>query len=662
MVASVRNLISAIGDGSLYGRGWRISILLAIPMAVAAYVVALLLEHPSGQQSPYDLSTYTGLAIVFILLEVLLLLNRITLNETIYTILTVVSLQFTGKLIYLLFFNPNPVNIHEEMTETFFWIPTIYVLASFIPGLKKGRILTLVFFTATTLISVGYIAPNLFRGTNFGVIYALYELNLANLTLLALTQTFVGFKDNLVRANTRAETMERLAYRDILTGLPNRLFLETKLDELLRQTDRRQEKVAIFFLDVDGFKAVNDTLGHTVGDNLLKGIATRLNEETHPGWLISRISGDEFVVAAPSLLRETDTLQLGRRIKASLDRPFTLDGEILSITASVGISVYPDDGATSRELLKHADTAMYHVKSNGKNGARMFQKDEGNAIEERTALVHDLRQAINQNDLTLHYQPMFNLSSGEMVKAEALMRWQHRDKGWISPAAFIPAAEQSGLITEIGRWAMYQACYQLKRWHQLGADDLKISVNVSAYQFAQPDFVHTVSSALDAAGIAPGNLELELTESVIINGIDHVKRYIGQLRDMGVSVAIDDFGSGFSSLSYFEHLPVNTVKIDRTFIKKLGQTRVEPHFSLALVQAVMDIAQALDLEVVAEGIENEDQSRLLKGLGIDVGQGYFFAKPMDPADFNEMLRVRRGLTTEHGAQAYPSGTHAILKN
>lgn len=616
---------------------WRLSILGALPVAVCAYLVALGLERPSGQYNVFDHVSYLVIAAIFGGLEVLLLTRRWSTTRTVMTVIVVVYCQFIAKLVYLLYVSPRPHLIQAEFTETFFWIPALFVLSAFVPGMKRGRVVVGLFFTLFAAISVGYVVPHALAGENLGVVYALVEMLLANLTLLTLTHNFIGFRERLARTSTRAETMERLAYRDSLTALPNRLALEQNLTRQI--ADRSGDaRLAVAFIDIDDFKRVNDTWGHAAGDQLLNRFAARLDRAKREGDFVYRMSGDEFVVLFTRLSPEVGALGVGERVRAVLADPFELGGHRLNVSASVGVALYPDDGLEATALLKHADTAMYTVKRSGKDGVSHYDARSAEIAEDRARLVGELRGALHNEELTLHYQPIVDVTTRRPVKVEALMRWPSPTRGDVPPAVFIALAEEHGLITQLGVYALRTACHQVSRWVREGID-VVVSVNVSALQLQDPGFVPLVKNLLSASGTEPDRLELELTESSVIGALEQVTLNLQALRRLGVAVALDDFGTGYSSLSYLETLDFDTIKLDRSFAAKLARTRDNPQYSVAVVRAVLEIASVLGVKVVGEGIETREQLEFFRALGCELLQGFYFGKPMPAAEITALLRA-----------------------
>lgn len=618
--------------------GWRLSILAAIPVAICAYLMGLWFEGPSGQYNVFDHTSYITIAAIFMGLEVLLLTRRISTTATVMAVIVVVYSQFIGKLCYLLYFNPQPELTQAEFTETFFWIPALFVLSAFVPGLKRGRVVVVLFFTLFSTISIGYIVANWLAGQNFGVIYALVEMILANVTLLTLTHHFLGFKESLAKTNARAETLERLAYQDSLTDLPNRLALEQDLERLIKERPD-STKIAVAFVDIDGFKLINDTRGHAIGDELLNDFAARLGRVKRENDFVFRISGDEFVVLFTKLSSDVNVMGVGERIRSVLAEPFEVDSYLLNISASVGIALCPDDGATAATLLKHADAAMYTVKRNGKDGVALYDASRDAFVEDRALLVSELQQAIRDERVEVYYQPIVDLETSRPVKVEALLRWRSPTRGDVSPVKFIALAEEHGLISQLGTYVLRTACSQVRSWERQGMDSVVMSVNVSAHQLQDPNLVPLVKNLLLASGIAPDRLELELTESTVIHTLEQVTVTLQALRQLGVSIALDDFGTGYSSLSYLETLDFDTIKLDRSFATKLIYNRKNPQYSVAIVRAVLEIASVLDVKVVAEGIETREQLEFFRSMGCRLLQGYYFGKPMPAGDITALLQA-----------------------
>ena len=624
-------------------QNWRSAFLVALPVPALALLLGLALERRGGQASPYDILMYPTLAGVLLLLAALLYIRALSFERAYLGTMSAASLFFLGKLVYILYFLPPGADFFRELSETFPWLPALYVLTSLLPLISAGRRIASSCFAAMIALGLVYGASNLWAGENYGQVQALAQLLLANLTFHALSYYFSRYMGRFVRSQAHVETMERLVYTDLLTGLPNRLALEAQLkhaaENTVKSTVNRAEPeiFALLFIDIDGFKLVNDTVGHEAGDLLLMQIAERLRRSVRQSDLLARISGDEFVVLLRGLKSGDEGVGVAEKINRTLTEPFFIDAQVFHIGASVGVSVSPTDAADPAELLRHADSAMYHVKRSGKNGVKRYHKTVDAVSETHKTLARDLRQALTKGELQLFYQPLFDLRSGRLVKAEALLRWQHPERGWISPADFIPLAESSGYIVPLGSWVLQTATQQARQWELAGAA-ARVSVNVSALQFAQPTFGDSVLEALKRSRLEPGFLELELTESIMLRNPEVVRRNLRELKRSNITVAIDDFGTGYSSLSYLRDFPIDTIKLDRSFVRDLSTPRRAPHYALALVEAVVKLAQNLDVELVAEGVETSEQFELLRDLGCHVGQGFFFARPMLEREFALLLK------------------------
>ncbi|WP_188974144.1 putative bifunctional diguanylate cyclase/phosphodiesterase [Deinococcus aerolatus] len=624
--------------------GWRRILLLALPMAALAFVLGAWLDPLAGQSTPFDRLAYPALALGLIVLELVLWRRPRSTDGVITTVVLASCLFFLGKLIYILYAPPSGHSIQAEMSESFFWIPAVYMLSLFIPSLRLARSVTLVFFAAMTLCSVGYAAVNGWTPQTGGVLFGLTELLLANLTLLSLTQGFIGYKDRLSGIEAQAQVLRRLVHTDLLTGLPSRLRLEGELAGAVG----RGEPFTLLFIDVDGFKIVNDTLGHSAGDHVLQEFAARLQSPLAPQDLAARVGGDEFVVVARggSSARAT---ALAQRLLTELALPFTVSAHQLQLSASIGISVHPEDGQDAATLLRHADAAMYQIKRSGRNGVRRFDAALDEELERTTLLTREFQSALPRGQLSMMYQPIYHLESGELCKVEALLRWTHPEFGAISPSTFIPMAEASGQIMPVGGWVLEQACMQAWRWHQDHGWDGTVTVNVSPVQFAQPNFVDEVRQALLLSGLPARRLELELTEGAVMQHPALVQAALHGLRRLGAEITIDDFGTGYSSLAYLRDLPIGCIKIDRSFIEDLASPRRAPQYAVALITAIVSIARTLDLQVVAEGIETQAQLEAVRGFGCDFAQGYFLARPIEAQRLSELLDSARP-----GAQPTPS--------
>lgn len=428
-------------------------------------------------------------------------------------------------------------------------------------------------------------------------------------------------RDITERKRAEAE-LSRQALHDELTGLPNRRYLEKRLASAIDQARARQQSVGVVYLDLDGFKLVNDTLGHAAGDQLLKKVAARLQESLRKSDMLFRMGGDEFTLVLNDVTDQPTVALIAHKILANLHECFTVEAHDLNITASLGVSIFPRDGRDESELLRSADAAMYESKRQGKNRIQFFTPEMGEQAHERMELENNLGRAVSRNELSLHYQPEFCIHTGRILRHEALLRWDHPALGTIPPLKFIPVAEETALIVPIGTWVLEQACRSASKW-QADAEGVGVAVNVSLLQFARADFVETVTDILLKTGLNATLLELELTESVLMRNVEDTAEKVSRLRSLGVSVAIDDFGTGYSSLSYLQKLPINNLKIDRSFIKDIAFDSN----AIALTGAMISMAHSLGMKVVVEGIETAGQLIAIQRLGCDIGQGFLLGMP-----------------------------------
>jgi diguanylate cyclase (GGDEF)-like protein len=434
-------------------------------------------------------------------------------------------------------------------------------------------------------------------------------------------------------------TIHRLSNFDGLTSLPNRqLFLE-RLDISVQTALRHERMAAVLFLDLDRFKRINDTLGHTLGDDLLRCVAERLTacirktdsvtraKETTAEPMVARLGGDEFIILLSEIRRIDDAARVCRRLLESLSRPFQLNENAVYVTASIGIAVCPADGETGESLIKNADTAVNHIKGTGRNRYQFYTDSMNATALRRLVLESDLRQALAKDQLMVYFQPQIAVPSGRIVGAEALMRWRHPEFGFVSPMEFIPVAEESGMIIEMGEWILREACRQVAQWNGLLSESFRIAVNVSACQFREPTFVDSVERILRDTKIAASRLDVEVTESLLMDDLRESTENLMRLKALGVRLSVDDFGTGYSSLGYLNRLPLDSLKVDRSFLK--GIPTDDDH--IAIVRAIISLAHALKLGVVAEGVEHQDQLDFLQAEGCDELQGYLFSAPV-PAD------------------------------
>lgn len=428
---------------------------------------------------------------------------------------------------------------------------------------------------------------------------------------------------------------QHMASHDQLTGLPNQLLMRDRAEQAMVRARSSGQAMALLLLDLDHFKTFNDSIGHAGGDELLRQIGRALLGVVTPTETVSRRGGDEFVVLLPKTDASTLRLMV-QRVLVALADPFVVNGREAVVSASVGVAVFPADGADFDTLLNHAELAMYQAKEAGRRGIRFFTDDMNTGSRDRMELLTDLSRAVQRGELRLHYQPLVQLSTGAVVGAEALVRWERPGVGLVQPGSFIPQAESTGHILGIGQWVLNEACQQLSRWQQAGLGHLHIAVNVSVLQFRQGLLEQQVTQALERSGCDPNRLELELTESILMVQPDEVMAVIRRLKQRGVQLSIDDFGTGYSSLAYLRRLAVDKIKIDQSFVRDLT---IDPD-GAAIVRAVIQMARSLGLHTVGEGVETQVNRRALQVLGCDYGQGYFFGKPVSAADFEQ--HVRRG--------------------
>ena len=419
-----------------------------------------------------------------------------------------------------------------------------------------------------------------------------------------------------------------VAHHDALTGLPNRSLLLDRLDQALTKAARAKHRVAIMFLDLDRFKSVNDTLGHHVGDMLLKHVAERLRESVRAVDTVSRLGGDEFVVVLHEIQEPEDAKMVAEKILAALATPALIEGHTLYATPSIGIAIYPDDGEEAYALMKNADTAMYHAKENGRNTFHFFTTQMNDETNRIFSLEQRLRHALEENQFVLHYQPLVDYHRGAICGIEALLRWNDPEGGLIMPKEFVPIAEEIGLILPLGEWALREACQQNKKWQEMGYPALPVTVNLSARQFRQKGLVESIGAILQDTGMVPELLELEITESSLMHDADDTLLKLRQLTDMGITLAIDDFGTGYSSLAYLKKFSVHKLKIDQGFVRDLCHDKDDA----AIVSTIIGMATHLGLRTIAEGVETEEQLQMLLGFGCSQFQGYLFSHPLPASE------------------------------
>ena len=451
------------------------------------------------------------------------------------------------------------------------------------------------------------------------------------------TGSVVVFRD-VSAAQAMAQQITHSAEHDFLTGLPNRMLLNDRIGQAIAMTQRHMMPVAVLFLDLDGFKHINDSLGHPIGDKLLQSIAKRLVDCVRASDTVSRQGGDEFVVLLSQAEHPEDAAAIASRLLRAVAEVHSIDQLDLHITTSIGVSVYPDDGQDAETLIKNADTAMYQAKENGRQSFQFFKPAMNARAVERQSIEESLRRALERQEFELHYQPTISLTTGAITGAEALIRWTHPTRGPLLPGQFIPIAEDSGLILPIGRWVLRQACTQARAWLDAGLPPATMAVNVSAIEFRDEGFLDGLFAILSETGLNPKSLELELTETVLMKRVESTATILRTLRQNGIRVAVDDFGTGYSSLSYLRKFPIDALKIDQSFVRQITTGGDD----VAIVSAVINMARSLKLRVVAEGVETRAEMQFLQAQKCDEAQGYYFARPMPPAQFASLLR--RGIS------------------
>jgi diguanylate cyclase (GGDEF)-like protein/PAS domain S-box-containing protein len=462
------------------------------------------------------------------------------------------------------------------------------------------------------------------------------------------TGAVIIFRD-VSAARAMALQMTYSAQHDFLTGLPNRMLLNDRVNQAIALAPRHHKKVAVLFLDLDGFKHINDSLGHPTGDKLLQSIAKRLVECVRNSDTVSRQGGDEFVVLLSEMEHSENAAVTAGRMLQSVSEPHSIEQHDLHVTTSIGVSVYPDDGLDAETLIKNADTAMYQAKENGRQSYQFFKSAMNVRAVERQSIEEGLRRALEREELALHYQPKINLNTGRITGAEALLRWTHPTRGPVAPGQFIPVAEDCGVILSIGSWALREACQQAKDWADAGLPETTMAVNISAIQLRNESFLEGVFAALSDTRLDPKLLELELTESVLMKHAESAESILKTLRARGIQLAVDDFGTGYSSLSYLRKFPVDSIKIDQSFVRQITARPAET----TIVTAIISMGRSLKLRVVAEGVETEAELVFLRAHQCDEAQGYYYSRPVLPEQFARLLKTGVTEITRQAIQLSP---------
>ena len=444
---------------------------------------------------------------------------------------------------------------------------------------------------------------------------------------------YVGVFSDISERKAAEERMAYVVLHDFLTNLPNGLLLQDRLAQAISHAGREKHKVAVMCLDLDHFKAINDMLGHLVGDKLLQEVAKRISSVSRASDTVSRRGGDEFVIMLPDLETVDDATDIAVKLINAISGLCMIDGNEIKITTSIGISIFPEDGCDGDSLIKYADAAMYHAKKNGRNNYQFFTNEMNQLALERMSIERKLCHAIEQQGFCLHYQPQVNLRSGRIIGVEALLRWSNPEIGMVPPEYFIPIAEETGLIIPIGEWVLREACRQNSEWRMLGLPKITVAVNLSAVQFRQNNFGEMIKEILCEYGLDPSGLELEITESAVMHNAEASIALLLELKAMGLKLAVDDFGTGYSSLSYLKRFPIDKLKIDQSFVRDITVDSDDA----VIVSTIINMARTLKLKVIAEGVETAEQLSFLKHQECDEIQGYYFSKPMPPEKINSLL-------------------------
>jgi diguanylate cyclase (GGDEF)-like protein/PAS domain S-box-containing protein len=444
-------------------------------------------------------------------------------------------------------------------------------------------------------------------------------------------------------ARAMSVQMTHSAQHDVVTNLPNRLLLSDRITQSIALAFRQHRPLAVIFLDLDRFKYVNDSLGHAIGDELLQSVSRRLLASVRGSDTVSRLGGDEFVILLSEITQAVDAATSAKKILLALSAPHSIGGQDVHILGSIGISVYPEDGRDAETLIKNADTAMYNAKESGRNNFQYFKAEMNLKAVERQSLEGSLRRALEREEFLLHYQPKVNLETGEITGVEALVRWQQPDRGLLPPSQFVSIAEDCGLIIQIGRWVLYEACRQAREWQDAGLPFKRVSINVSAVEFRDKSFVECVRAILSETGLEARYLDLELTEGVLMEDAESTAAILRELKKMGLHLAVDDFGTGYSSLSYLQQFPIDVLKIDQSFVHRITD---DPDDS-AIVSAIIDMGKNLKLRVIAEGVETREQLAFLQAQHCAEGQGYLFSRPLAAAQFARLLQMGVTETVVH---------------
>lgn len=485
----------------------------------------------------------------------------------------------------------------------------------------------------TSLAEQGKWQGEIWNRRKNGEIYLQFLTIIAVYDRDAVIQSYIGFYTSTVRLNDKGVQLKTFTYYDMLTGLPNRILLHDRLAFLISHAKRNKQLMAILLLDLNRFKLINDTLGYSAGDILLQTVATRLKSCVREVDAVFRLGDDEFAIVLEEIAQQQDAARVAKRILSICSLPFQLGEQELYITLSIGISMFPSDGKEMEVILKNAEAAMHRAKELGINNYQHYKPTMNAKAFEQLTLEHNLRKALRQNEFVVFYQPLIDLASGNIIGSEALVRWKHPELGMIQPNQFIPIAEETGLILPIGEWVLRTACHQARLWQDMFGKPLTISVNLSSRQFQQQDIVSVVNSALENADLRPQSLELEITESIGMKNPELTLRILNELKSRGIRISIDDFGTGYSSLSYLKKFPIDTIKIDRSFVSDIQSDSNDA----AIVVAIIAMAHGLKLSVIAEGVEKTEQAEYLREHGCEKVQGFLYSPPVSAVSFEKLF-------------------------
>lgn len=577
-------------------------------------------------------AVFSGLAAALMSVYVLLKNGHASLAAGALFIL--ISLTISGLMWYF----------HGLRDEAMLAYPALIFFSAVIGGRKLFA--TVVAIALITVVVIG--AANTFGWHSNALKVGDLESASFIVVILLITSYAVWLFNNELQDATRRVNLEierardseirvkEIAQRDALTGLPNRIAARERFEHAIGMSARSYTKVCMMFLDLDDFKNINDSHGHQTGDEFLLQTAQRLTETVRSTDFISRLGGDEFLVILESVRDAEHISSVAEKILKQIKQPVHLDGSDLQVSASIGIAVAPDDGRDFDTICRQADIAMYHTKSAGRNNFHFFDEAMNHRVQDRLRILSHLKLAAEKQQFELYFQPKIDLKTGAVVGAESLIRWNHPELGLMHPVDFISLAENSGIILDIGAWVIRESCLAGKRWQQTGLGDFSIAANISSIQFSRGNFLELVQDALDESGLAPQSLELELTETLLIDNTGTIKETLEKLRKLGVVLSIDDFGTGYSNLGYLKSFDVSVLKIDRSFISKI----LSSEHDRVIVEAIMQVASRLDLKVVAEGVENKEVADIVRILGCDMAQGYYWSAPLNADDFEAFLQQR----------------------